>query len=138
MSKCQLYKTGPNTFQAIGNEFNGVEVGEIFNVEFNGDKQRSQPQNASIHLYCGQLAQACNDAGYDKQAVYKLMKAGFSIAWTKDAIKTDLWHPIQEAMFQTASTAKLERKQVSDVYVTLNRWTGENLGLSVPFPSRLG
>lgn len=136
MPKCQLIKTGPNTFKAVGNEFNVVGDGEIFNVEFNSEQQRTQPQNAAIHVYCGHLGNACNDAGFDKRAVYELMKDGFSIPWCKDSVKTDLWHPIQQALFQTKSTAKLERKQVSEVYMNLDRWTGEKLGISVPFPSR--
>ena len=137
MTACQLYKTGPNTSQVVGDEFNAIEVGEIFNVEFNSNKQRTQPQNAAIHVYCRQLGKACNDAGFDKQAVYSLMREGFSIPWDKTSIKSDLWHPIQSAMFQIDSTSKLERKQVSEVYMSLDKWTGEKLGLHVPFPSRM-
>ena len=97
---------------------------------------RTQPQNKSIHLYAKMLAEKLNDAGLDKQAVYGKMKSGYSVPWTMQAVKEDLWHPIQKAMFNVASTAKLDTKQVGEVYQALDRWTAESLGVTLPFPSR--
>jgi hypothetical protein len=99
-------------------------------------KRRTSTQNSSIHLYAGLLANRLNDAGFDKKAVYKLMKDSFSVPWTMESIKSDLWSPIQQAMYGTASTTKLNTKQVSEVYLTLDKWTGSNTGITLPFPNR--
>jgi hypothetical protein len=136
MTEIQLVKTAQGHFIALND--NEVGAGEIVVAKYSASNQRTLQQNNSLHLYCGQLATACNDAGYDKHAVYKLMKDGYQIPWTKDSVKTDLWHPIQKAMFNTTSTRNLEKKQVSDIWRVLDGWTGEKLNISIPFPSRFG
>jgi hypothetical protein len=135
MTEIQLVKTAQGHFLALDD--NEVGAGEIVIAKYSASNQRTLQQNKSLHLYCDQLAAACNDAGYDKRQVYKLMKDGFLIPWTKDSVKTDLWHPIQQAMFGTTSTRNLEKKQVSDVWQVLDSWTSEKLNISISFPSRL-
>lgn len=97
---------------------------------------RTELQRRSIWLYCTHLAKALNDAGYGMRAVFsKLFKA--DLPWTKDSAKEALWAEVQDQLYQTRSTADLERDQVSMVYDAINQATSERLGVSVSFPDRL-
>jgi len=100
------------------------------------NKLRTTLQNNSIHLYCDKLAKAFNNGGYDMRAVFAKMSEKFFISWSMILVKQGIWHKIQKAMFDIDSTTKLDRKQVSEVYEHINRFTAEEFGVSVPFPDR--
>ena len=94
-------------------------------------KNRTLKQNRSLHLYCQLLADALNDAGLDMR---RTLKEDIEIPWTKENVKEFLWRPIQDAMFQQASTTELNTAQVGQVYEVLNRHMSEKKGVSVSFP----
>ena len=94
---------------------------------------RTLTQNAALHSYCQQLAEQLNNAGYDMKAVFEVKTA--QVPWTQDSVKAALWKPIQQAMFDKESTAKLDTKEVSEVHKVLDRHMAENFGVSIPFPS---
>lgn len=96
------------------------------------DKQRTPPQNRSLHKFCDLLAQALNEAGLDMKAV---LKPTIDIPWSKQAVKEHLWRPIQTAMLSKESTARLDTKECSEVYEVLSRHLGDKLGIHVPWPS---
>lgn len=93
---------------------------------------RTHLQNRSIHKFFSMLAKALNNAGWDMK---RTLTKQADIPWSETTVKEHLWRPIQKAMYNTESTAKLQTEQVSAVYDTLNRHTGEKLGVSIPFPS---
>ena len=97
---------------------------------------RTHQQQKAIEVYCRELAKAMNDAGLDQRAVFELMKEGFQVPWTQETVKDNLFRPIVQAKTGQSSTTGLERSQVTEIYETLNRFTGERLGLSMPFPHR--
>jgi len=99
-------------------------------------KQRTGQQNKALHLYCELLAETMNDAGYDQRLVMPKMKEGFLVPWTQESVKRVMWHSIQKTMFDEESTKKLTTEQVSDVYRVIDKWTSENLNISLPFPER--
>lgn len=109
--------------------------GEVFWQYRVGKGLRTAAQNASIHLFCERAAEALNGAGFDVVSFFQsLEKAG--IPWTKENVKTNLWHPVQSALFETTSTTQLSTRQVDEVYkIILDRVLSER-GLYVPFPSR--
>ena len=94
--------------------------------------KRTEKQNNALHLYCEKLAIALNDAGKDQRVI---LKPGISIPWTKEAIKEQLWKPVQEVIFNKKSTAELTKEEVSMVWEILNRHLGTRFGVYVPFPS---
>lgn len=98
----------------------------------NLDKKRTLTQNRAMHKYFTLLSAELNAAGHDMR---KTLKPAISIDWTPESIKTYLWKPIQEAMFQKESTTGLDTKQVGQIYEVLNRHLGEKLTIHVPFPS---
>ena len=94
---------------------------------------RTRKQNKSMHKYFELLAEALNDAGYDMK---KVLKPEIDIPWTKESVKSHLWKPIQEAMFDKEHTSDTDTVEPSAVYETLNRHTSEKLGVSVPWPQK--
>jgi len=96
------------------------------------ENQRTITQNKAMHKYFELLATELNDAGLTMR---KVLKPTVDIDWTPEAIKTYLWKPIQDALYQKNSTTELDKKQVSLVFETLNRHLGTKLGVHVPFPT---
>lgn len=99
------------------------------------EKRRTDQQRKAIEVYCRDLAQALNDAGWDQRAVLAAMREGVELPWSQPRAKDVLWREVQQAMLGKESTTKLDPKEVSRVYETLNRWTSSTLGVGVPFPS---
>jgi hypothetical protein len=95
--------------------------------------KRSPEQNNALHLYFERLAEALNGGGYEMKAVMKVKK--IDVPWSKERIKENLWKPLEEAMLSKSSTTELSRGEVNEVYEVLNRWTAQNFGISVEFPS---
>lgn len=102
--------------------------------------QRTPPQNNAIHQWCEDVAKYFNDAGLDMRAV---LKPEADIPWTKESVKTMIWHEIQARMFPDAvdkngkpSTSKLKKDQPSQVEQVIARHFSETRGLTLPpFPS---
>lgn len=94
---------------------------------------RTDQQNAALHLYFTQLAEALNDAGFD---IKKTIRKEIDIPWTAYTIKEYLWRPVQKEYLQKKSTTELDKIQdIDKVYDIINRTISERTGVSVPFPS---
>jgi hypothetical protein len=99
-------------------------------------KTRTGQQRKAIEVYCRELADAMNKGGLGQRVVLSKMKEGFEIDWTQERVKDVLWREIQKAVIGKESTSDLTTAEVGRVYEYLNRWTGDNLGISMPFPER--
>ena len=91
---------------------------------------RTYAQNRALHLYFRQVADALSGAGLD---IKKVIKA--DVSWTMDSVKNLMWRPLQEALLNKKSTAKLKKDEIDAVYDVMNRVLGEKYGIHVPFPS---
>lgn len=96
-------------------------------------KTRTNTQNRALHLYCRMLAEALNDAGLDQRQV---LKPGIDIPWTPDAVKEQLWRPVQIAVIGKESTTDADSDEYSQVYDVLNRHLITRLCVSVPWPQQ--
>lgn len=67
--------------------------------------------------------------------IVEMHTASADVPWTKDSIRTVILHGFMKKMFDITSTTKLETKQVSELYESINLWTSERFGISIPFPS---
>ena len=98
------------------------------------EEKRTIQQNKSIHLYCGMVAEALNDAGYDIEVVIKNFKV--DVSWTKESVKELLWKTAQRTMFQKNSTTELDKlKEITKIYEVINRFLAKLKIESIPFPS---
>lgn len=95
-------------------------------------RTRTLKQNAALHLYFTQLAEALNDAGYDMR---KTIKPGLDIPWTPEDIKEHIWRPVQISQTGKKSTAKLETIEIDQIYDIVNRAIAERTGVHIPFPN---
>jgi Ser-tRNA(Ala) deacylase AlaX len=97
------------------------------------EKKRTMQQNAALHLFFTQLAEALNSAGFDMK---KTIREGIDIPWTPENVKEFLWRPVQKALLQKQSTTELNKKEEIDkIYDILNKVIGERTGVHIPFPS---
>lgn len=102
-------------------------------VDLKTGKQRTLTQNACLHLYCTQLADALNDAGLDFR---QTIREGVDVPWSPELAKDFLWRPIQKAVTGKESTTKPERQEYSQIYDVLNRHISGKFGLFVAWPSK--
>ena len=118
-----------NLLESINNQDIG-EHGFLCKLEFG---TRTLQQNSAMYKYFQLLADALNEAGMEIHMEYLGKTA--EIPWTPTAVKERLWLPIMQSMFDIKSTAKLDRKQVSEVYEVLSRWLATERGILLDFPS---
>ena len=109
----------------------GIYVAKVSNQDL-----RTLAQNSAMHLYFTMLAKQLNDAGFSftkvmrEPSLYKM-----DIDWNLELVKSNLWKPIQVAIFNKESTTTLNKQDVIRIYDTANRYTSERMGISVPFPN---
>jgi len=94
---------------------------------------RTSQQNKALHLFFTMLTDELNNAGFDQR---KVLKPSVDIPWTPEAVKEQLWKPIQKLMYNKESTTELEKvKEIDRVHEVLMRHLGEKFGLEyIPFP----
>jgi hypothetical protein len=96
------------------------------------EKLTRKQQNA-LHLLFEKMAKELNDCGLDMK---KTLKPEIDIPWSKDTIKEMMWKPIQKAQLSKEHTSDLTRKEIDEVYDTINRLLGEKLKVQMPpFPN---
>ena len=95
--------------------------------------RRTSQQNKGLHLFFTMLSDELNNAGYDQR---KVLKPSVDIPWTPEAIKEQLWKPIQKLMYNKESTTELDKvKEIDKVHEVLMRHLGEKFGVEyLPFP----
>lgn len=109
------------------------ESNKHLTIKIKTGKQRTLTQNAAMHKYFTDLAQALNDAGY---TVAKTLRKPIEMSWTGSLVKDLLWRKVQQAVLKKDSTTQLERKECSEVYDEMNKIMIENFGISVQWPER--
>ena len=92
---------------------------------------RTLKQNAAMHLYFTQLAEALNEAGFDMK---KTIKEGIDIPWNSGNIKDFLWRPVQQAYLQKHSTTEITTGDIDKIYDIVNRTISLRTGVYVPWP----
>jgi len=95
-------------------------------------EKRTLKQNNSLHKFFEILSTELNTKGLDARIV---LKPTYSIWWTPEMIKRDLWKPMQKAMFNKESTTELSTAEVSKVYEQIAHVIGEKFGVEIDFPS---
>jgi len=95
-------------------------------------KQRTNLQNASLHLYCEQIAGILKEKGI----TFKLFfKPGFEVPWTMDIVKDNIWRPVQIAVCREKSTTKPLTTEYPVIYDSINLKLSE-FEIHVPWPSK--
>lgn len=99
------------------------------NYEQRQEKMRTMRQNASLHLWCNEVARELNNAGIDMSVLVKNLQ----VVHTKESIKA-IWKAIANAKYGKTSTTQLTTKELTDVYEEMNKMLSE-FGIYLAFPS---
>lgn len=112
-------------------EFQEGELVEVEVKKTSSKKARTILQNSALHLYCKMLADDLNDAGFDMR---RTLKPEAEMPWNMQNVKDYLWRPIQIALIEKESTAKLTTKEVGEIYQTLSRHLSQKFGVTTGWP----
>ncbi|MBL4753753.1 MAG: hypothetical protein JKY52_09210 [Flavobacteriales bacterium] len=104
-------------------------------VEFSikAGAKRTNPQNAALHVYLKQVADAFNAAGLDMK---QTLSADIDTPWTALLVKELIWKVVQKATIDETSTTKANRTDYTLIYETINRHTASTWGISIPWPTK--
>lgn len=99
--------------------------------------KRTDKQNAALHLFFRQVAEALNHEGYDVRVVLQVIaEGGVDMMWSGELVKELLWRKIQRKYTGKHSTTELDSTgDITEIYDSLNKFLGENFYVHVPFPS---
>jgi len=102
----------------------------VYDVKKTKSDIRTIKQNSAIHKYYALLADELNSKELTIPKVLKI-----DTYWTDEAVKNQLWRPLQVVLFDKKSTTMLKRNEIDKVYEALNSAMWHKLRVSVPFPS---
>ncbi len=96
---------------------------------------RTLDQNASLHLYLTQLANALNEGGFSFK--FQLGDKLVDLDWSMELCKENIWRPIQIALVKKKSTKNLDKVHDIDViYEHLNKFfSNKPFCFHIPWPS---
>jgi len=95
-------------------------------------KQRTNLQNACLHLYCEQIADELTDRGINFKMFFE---QEFEVPWTMQIVKDNVWRPVQVAICDKKSTTKPLTTEYNKIYEFLNLKLSE-WGFHIPWPSK--
>lgn len=101
-------------------------------VDVKTGKQRTNTQNACLHLFCQQVSGELGDRGITFE---KFFKAGFEVPWTMEIVKENVWRPVQIAICGEVSTTKPLTTDYQKIYEPLNKKLSE-WGIHIPWPNK--
>lgn len=99
--------------------------------------KRTKNQNAALHLYFTQIAEALNNEGLNVRVVLQVIEEkGVDMMWSKELVKELLWRRIQKKYLDKQSTTELDSiGDITQIYDILNKFLAENFYISEEFPS---
>ncbi len=92
-------------------------------------ERRTDTQNASLHLWLRQVAEALNDAGF---SVMEVMRHDAEIPWTEHSAKELLWRPVQKVMVGEESTAECNKLDYAAIEQVVSRHISQSTGVTLP------
>ena len=92
-------------------------------------KQRSKPQNNSLHKYCTDVANLLKEHGITLTTFYQ----NIDVDPTMESVKA-LWRTIATAKYGKISTTELTTVELQEVFEEVNRHIAQ-WGIHVPWPS---
>lgn len=101
-------------------------------------KPRTIKQNNAMWVFCREIAQRCNDAGYEMQTTSPVLSKPIETPWTERSVMDKIWMAVQTAMFpdKNESSEELTTAEVAPVAETIIRHLGKTYGIHVIFPNK--
>lgn len=119
-------------------EFLAVAFGKgSYSVHLSSEKEKTDAQRSSLHIWCRQLAKVFNDAGLDMKAV---LHEDADIPWTEHSVKENIYKPVLKALTGKKSTEDQSTTDPSEVREVICRHLANNeatAGVEIPpWPTR--
>lgn len=115
-----------------------LKQGKEFRVKAYDETQRSSSQQASLEIYCREMAEKLNDAGYDQKAFLEKLTQS-DIPNTQESVKESFKAiakiMLPETMETKTTTTKLTTKTIQEVYEAFNRACAMRLGVQMEWPA---
>ena len=93
-----------------------VEKHGLVTVDYKVGKTRSSFQQAALEVWCRNIAALFNESGITREIRSPIFKkGGMEVDWTRDAVKNEIWRPVQLALTGHESTTKptaIDYKQI--------------------------
>ena len=94
---------------------------------------RTNRQNATVHLLFRRMATALNEAGF---GISHPFKPDLEIPWSEHSVKELLYRPIITSYFKVEQSSALDTAQISESMEILVDAVNRNTGVYVPIPSQ--
>ncbi|MDA8620253.1 hypothetical protein N9L28_05750 [Luminiphilus sp.] len=94
---------------------------------------RTNRQNATVHLLFRRMATALNEAGFE---ISHPFKPELEIPWSEHSVKELLYRPIITSYFKVEQSSALDTTQISESMEILVDAVNRNTGVYVPIPSQ--
>ena len=103
------------------------------------ERQRTEAQNRSLHLWFRQVAKTLNDEGISQQVfIQALIDHGLEVPWTEESFKHSIWSVIAKAMTGVESTTEAGTTDYNAEYQGLCKFAATRLHVTLPpWPDRL-
>ena len=101
-------------------------------------KPRTIKQNSAMWVFCRDIADRCNAAGYGMQTISPVLSKPIETEWTERSVMNYIWMAVQTAMFpeKNHSSDELTTTEVAPVAETIIKYLGEKYGVHVLFPDK--
>ena len=94
---------------------------------------RTNRQNATVHLLFRRMATALNEAGFE---ISHPFKPDLEIPWSEHSVKELLYRPIITSYFKVEQSSALDTAQISESMEILVDAVNRNTGVFVHIPSQ--
>lgn len=95
-----------------------VEKHGLVTVDYKVGRTRSSFQQAALEVWCRNIASLFNESGVTREIRSPIFKkGGMEVDWTRDAVKNEIWRPVQLALTGQKSTTQptaVDYKQISE------------------------
>lgn len=109
----------------------GLNKKAIYVVELGKVDERSLKQNNALHRYFSLVARELNKNGFKIQS-----NLNMELDWNMTRVKELIWKEFQKVVLGKDSTRLLTKKELTQIYDYVNRYTSEQFGISMEFPNK--
>lgn len=101
-------------------------------------KPRSIKQNSALWVFCDDIAERCNAAGYPCVINGQILNKPIEVPWTKRNVMDTVWMTVQRALYpnKTESSSQLSTHEVPLVAETIIKHLAETFGIYVTFADK--
>lgn len=123
----------PSTLASVHAELEKLwHLHKYLTVQISIGKPRTPQQRKALEVYCRMVADELNRNGI---TFTKFFREGYSVPWSQEIVKDNVWRPMQIAMTGKKSTTEAATTEYPQIYDAINLKLSEH-GIHVPWPEK--